>query len=291
MTTMLQLPLVLFVALPILNPIMGFLMTQSQSQSQSAGSLYMAAYGYCNRCQKVHTIPTTEEAKSRAIQLRDTLLSTGRLDFDNHRNHSDPLLNVDLLFTTRGKMFGVLLTTDGTGNEIILKAFAGKIRSYGWNLDGWVPSLVVPEDVPRFVELRDDVSRITDEMNAANVTDQQQFATLKDIRTKMSREALGVMRSEQMVGNFRGDTSTLSDVFLLGPNKMPVGTGECCATKLIAAACAMNLKPVAIAEFFLGKGKDRRVNDGIFYDSCEARCQKVLGFMLCGLDDDHEQLN
>jgi len=83
----------------------------------------------------------------------------------------------------------------------------------------------------------------------------------------------------------------LSDVFLLGPNKMPVGTGECCATKLIAAACAMNLKPVAIAEFFLGKGKDRRVNDGIFYDSCEARCQKVLGFMLCGLDDDHEQLN
>jgi hypothetical protein len=29
----------------------------------------------------------------------------------------------------------------------------------------------------------------------------------------------------------------------------------------------------------------RRVDDGIFYDSCQDRCQKVLGFMLCGLTD------
>jgi hypothetical protein len=76
---------------------------------------------------------------------------------------------------------------------------------------------------------------------------------------------------------------------------MPVGTGECCATKLVAAAAAAsssssggmssNLQPTDIAEFFLGKSKNRRVDDGIFYDSCHDRCQKALGFMLCGLSD------
>jgi hypothetical protein len=26
-------------------------------------------------------------------------------------------------------------------------------------------------------------------------------------------------------------------------------------------------------------------NDGVFFDACELRCQPVLGFMMCGVQD------
>jgi hypothetical protein len=246
----------------------------------------MAAFGYCSRCREQHTIPTTEAAKKHARVLGETLESTGRLDFDstkNSDNDNNPLLDVSCLHEIRGKMFGVLVTEDVSGNEVVLKSFAGKIRSYGWNLEGWVDSVVTPEDIPRFVELRDNVSSVTLEMDQA-MNDAEQFAVLKSRRSQMSREALFVMRNAQRVSNFRGESASLSEIFLTGPGKMPVGTGECCATKLLAAATARNLRPTGIAEFFVGKSKNRRVDDGIFYDSCESRCQKVLGFMLCGMD-------
>lgn len=285
-------------------------------------SLAMTAYGYCIRCQEQHSIPTTAAAKRHAQTLRETLESTGRLDFERNTddNVGDPLLDVSCLYNCRGKMFGVLVAEDQQGNEVVLKAFAGKIRSYGWKLDGWVDPIVVPEEIPRFVELRDEVSRVTFEMEKCfaaaaasthndDAIEMEQWKRLKSERSSMSRDALEVLREEQWVGNFRGETSSLSKIFLhdkelgvrrtknqmpapgggggdkakMRPRQMPVGVGECCATKLVQAASEKNLKPTGIAEFFVGHSKNRRVDDGIFYDSCAERCQKVLGFMLCGL--------
>lgn len=336
----------------------------------------LAAFGYCTRCQQQHSIPTTDAAKRHARLLRETLESTGRLDFDSVSNNNtddeydydhdgviikvgrdDPLLNVSLLHETRGKMFGVLVCqkdrrrddghhqgdnhdpnddSDNGGSDIVvLKAFAGKIRSYGWTLDGYVDPIVVPEAIPRFVQLRDEVSRVTVEMeacfltdnandndsnsdrdklntnnnaNAINATAKDEWTLLKDCRSQLSREALEVFRNELSVTNFRGDSALLQDVFLPPPSskttsssmpprgrakrkrarQMPVGVGECCATKLIAAAAAQNLRPTGIAEFFVGKSDRRRVDgddDTLFYDACPDRCQKVLGFMLCGCND------
>jgi hypothetical protein len=270
----------------------------------------MAAFGYCARCQTMHTIPTTDAAKRHARILRDKLESTGRLDFDTAGGSAtdDGLLDVSCLHKVRGKMFGVLVAEDTvTGEEVVFKAFAGKIRSYGWNLEGWVDSIVVPEEIPRFVELRDEVSNVMLEMETYDMDDdtdgnkqQSEWDSLKSRRQQLSREALAVMRREQRVVNFHGESSSLSEIFLNEnrPGKqMPVGTGECCATKLVAAAASSssnsssssvtsnNLRLTGIAEFFLGKSKNRRVDDGIFYDSCQDRCQKVLGFMLCGLTD------
>ncbi len=72
----------------------------------------------------------------------------------------------------RGKMFGVLVAEDTvTGEEVVFKAFAGKIRTYGWNLEGWVDSIVVPEEIPRFVELRDEVSNVMLEMETYDMDD------------------------------------------------------------------------------------------------------------------------
>jgi hypothetical protein len=113
---------------------------------------------------------------------------------------------------------------------------------------------------------------------------------------------------------------------------MPVGVGECCATKLLGFASWYNqqvllenpcegilLRPVGMAELLFGtsrqtqqarepkelqespaksEGLERDVsssrtkqvtllvqNDGVFFDACELRCQPVLGFMLCGLQN------
>jgi hypothetical protein len=140
-----------------------------------------------------------------------------------------------------------------TREEVAFKAFAGKIQSYGWNLEGWVDSIVTSEEIPRFVKLRNEVSNVMLEMETYdmdnNNTDgttqtqkREEWERLKSRRQQLYREALAVMRREQRVVNFRGESSSLSEIFWNENNRpgkqMPVGTGECCATKLVAAAAA-----------------------------------------------------
>jgi len=103
------------------------------------------------------------------------------------------------------------------------------------------------------------------------------------------------------------------DVHLRRP-AVPVGTGDCCAPKLLAHAIRLGLVPVGIAEFYFGTSarqensrtekpkassaskKDARTikltadSPIEFHNACEPRCQQILGFMLCGLDETRDQL-
>lgn len=46
----------------------------------------------------------------------------------------------------------------------------------------------------------------------------------------------------------------------------------------------------AVAEFWMGAPPPSGGRtDGEFYTACEERCQPILGFMLCGLDDIHRR--
>jgi hypothetical protein len=187
---------------------------------------------------------------------------------------------------------------------------------------------------------------------------------LREKRVEVSSSSLAIFRSHQVVNNFLGECKTLEQIYMDSMNfrrtlkrsemefqdeklskrsrkrmlrrmpsvitkGMPVGVGECCATKLFGFASQYNqkvrlenssgsllLRPVGIAEFFFGtsqqtqqardpkalseaKEKTRGVdtssrtkqvsalvqNDGVFFDACELRCQPVLGFMLCGVQD------
>jgi hypothetical protein len=188
---------------------------------------------------------------------------------------------------------------------------------------------------------------------------------LREKLVEVSSSSLGIFRSHQVVNNFLGDSKTLEQIYMESMNfrrtlaqsefqdeklskrsrkrrlrrmpgmpsiitkGMPVGVGECCATKLFGFASQYNqkvrldnssgsvlLRPVGIAELFFGtsqqtqqarnpkalseaKEKVRGVetpsrtkqvsalvqNDGVFFDACELRCQPVLGFMMCGLQD------
>ena len=44
--------------------------------------LQMSAFGYCNTCEEVHSLPTTSEAENAATELRERLEASGRVDFD-----------------------------------------------------------------------------------------------------------------------------------------------------------------------------------------------------------------
>ena len=257
----------------------------------------------------------------------DNSSNHNKKDFGNHEvclREYDARLSVRSLVEERGKMLGVLVCSDpraattsldhkgsGSGastNFVVLKAFSGKVNGY-WNVPGWAPSLYgtalyggAPEDIPRFAALQKDVADAMAleaplieqqiEGEGADGEDASKFrgsaVAAKLQRQSLSREALAVLREYQIVANFRGEARTLAQVHLAGEAKVPVGTGDCCATKLIAEAQVRGLVPLGIAEFYFGKRAraKTRVEEGTWYDACAPRCQQVLGFMLCGLEQE-----
>ncbi|MGY8674438.1 MAG: hypothetical protein ACKVHO_17840, partial [Verrucomicrobiia bacterium] len=67
---------------------------------------------------------------------------------------------------------------------------------------------------------------------------------------------------------------------------LPGGVGDCCGPKLLQHAANTRLKPIGLAEFYWGgphlSGKRQ---PGSFYPCCEEKCQPILGYMLCGLEN------
>lgn len=96
--------------------------------------------------------------------------------------------------------------------------------------------------------------------------------------------------------NARGETKSLPELFGDEGSSSPAadsgtkliipsGAGECCAPKLLNAAYALGLRPLAMAEFWWGPalcGNYRRA--GVFYPSCNRKCRPILSFMLEGLN-------
>ena len=69
--------------------------------------------------------------------------------------------------------------------------------------------------------------------------------------------------------------------------KTPIsGFGDCCAPKLLNFAARHGIRPEAIAEAWWGRAPPGGGREsGVLYDSCEDKCERILGFSLCGLDD------
>ncbi len=84
----------------------------------------------------------------------------------------------------------------------------------------------------------------------------------------------------------RGESRSLSEIFADTPIQVPPsGAGECCAPKLLHAAYLQGWQPVAMAEYWYGRGKEGEVRiHGRHYPACRGKCRPVLGWMLQGLD-------
>lgn len=92
--------------------------------------------------------------------------------------------------------------------------------------------------------------------------------------------------------NGRGEKRTLLDIFKEHRGCIPpAGAGECAGPKLMQYAYANSLRPLALAEFWVGKspvGEVRR--DGCFYGACKSKCEPILTYMLQGLDVEENAL-
>jgi Asp-tRNA(Asn)/Glu-tRNA(Gln) amidotransferase C subunit len=329
--------------------------------------------------------PATFMNEKETAEIMDTTSD----DDDDDAQMTTPIPTT-VLTEKRGKMMGVLLCDYGDAT-IVLCAFAGAIGGT-YHVPGWVPpvgNMALPEwteSQAQVTELSNQLKEIQQQVSEHHAVDnndteriiqlEADWNRLREKRVEVSRSSLAILRSHQVVNNFRGERKTLEQIYMttmdfrrtllvqsemecqdekklsnrsrkrmrarrMPPSSsvitkgMPVGVGECCATKLFGFASQYNqkvlrlennssgsgllLRPVGIAEFFFGtsqqtqqardpkvlkseaKEKARGVettsssrtkqvsalvqNDGVFFDACELRCQPVLGFMMCGVQD------
>ena len=152
-----------------------------------------------------------------------------------------------------GRMFGVLVCTDGT----VLRAFSGELEG----------ELLVPLFVPPVFDV--------DSYRAVLYSYDRLIKNSSDHRT-LSRKCWQDLMKLYRFHCFDGSVCTLYDVFPDAPS----GTGDCCAPRLLSHAYASGKKPASLCEFFYGSGS---LPHGSFHVPCDARCRRLLPH-LTGLD-------
>ena len=83
--------------------------------------------------------------------------------------------------------------------------------------------------------------------------------------------------------NAKGEEKSLLELF--HPVVPPSGAGECCAPRLLQAAYREGLRPLCMAEFWVGASPSDELRlDGHYYPACNSKCRPILRHMLKGLD-------
>nr|WP_290224773.1 RluA family pseudouridine synthase [Trichocoleus desertorum] len=105
---------------------------------------------------------------------------------------------------------------------------------------------------------------------------------LKQQRKALSHQLQTEMQQAYYLTNFAGQSLSLEQLVL--GNSAPMGTGDCCAPKLLHYAATHGLKPLGMAEFWWGptSAAGDKVQ-GQFYSACVERCQPLMGFLLSGV--------
>lgn len=165
-----------------------------------------------------------------------------------------------LMQSGHGRMFGVLVCSDGT----ILKAFSGELEG-SYISDGYVPPVF---DVLQF----DSVMQRYDHLIKRNLNHRE-----------LSRQCWAELQELYRFNCFDGSVRTLTSI----KESLPSGTGDCCAPKLLSYAYYLNKKPLSICEFFYGSGSFPHKS---FNTPCDSRCKPILpaiiGLDVIYLDDD-----
>ena len=247
--------------------------------------------GYCRRCGREHRLgPGNTLGPCR--ELMRLLAECGTIDLFSSGPSPNPDLATAWLFgPARGKMFGILECLRPDGGTTFLRAFSGQYNGL-WLVEGWVPPLF---DVHGFnalcpeVELRiKELGRQIEHCPAHS----QKWLALRKERRQLSRQLMREIHGLYRLTNFRGETASLAEAHAgTGEEKkIPTGTGDCCGPKLLNYAANNGLWPVGLAEFYWGReNRSGSRHHDTFNGSCKEKCAPILGFMLCGLDDQPEK--
>lgn len=102
-------------------------------------------------------------------------------------------------------------------------------------------------------------------------------------RSARSRGYLQQIHDTYALSDARGVRRSLRELF--APEAPPGGAGDCAAPKLLAAAYAEGLRPIALAEVWWGAPPATGGRHaGAFYPACRGKCGPILAHMLGGLD-------
>ncbi len=215
-------------------------------------------------------------AKRYALHLQQLLLAHGFVDFEGRKE-----VPIDNFFHPGGgAMFAVLVARDQEGDEILLKAFSGSCQGH-LNLFGWVPHIVEADDYAQHLATYDaSIKEWGLRSEQARGREEKIFCTAK--RAEQSRKALQHYRSLYHIATINKDSFSPEEVF--PHKKMPTGSGDCCAIKLLHYAFKHNLHPLSMAEFFFGAPTVGSKREHLcFYGPCDEKCKPLLHRML-GLD-------
>ena len=193
-----------------------------------------------------------------------------------------------------GKMFGVLIVETPDGELHFLAAYSGLLA--GRNDWPWFVPPVFDAQQPDgyYKQTERQISAYNTVLETLR-TDERLAIELKERRKEMS-EALQLWLFQQYrFLNAYGNERDLLDIWhdyhsVKVRNRFPYppgGTGDCCAPKLLQFAYRQQLKPLCMAEFWIGQSPNGEVrHDGQFYPACRGKCLPILTWMLKGLDVD-----
>lgn len=158
-----------------------------------------------------------------------------------------------LMQTDRGRMFGILVCSDGT----VYKAYSGEPEG-PLTAEGFVPPVFDIEKYRFILSVYDRKIKSSDKSR------------------ELSRECWEALKSLYVFHCYDGLSRDLQSVF---PNA-PSGTGDCCAPRLLNHAYKNGKKPISLCEFFYGSGS---LTHKQFYGPCDLRCKPILP-AITGLD-------
>ena len=173
-----------------------------------------------------------------------------------------------------GKMFGVLLYAPNplTPNPYIA-AFSAKLDG-SYHHEGFVPP-VYELTIPPVGTSKEESRRLQRLL----------FANYNFLNGKgQTKNLLELFKNEKVLSP--EDWFNRSPVTDNRSSLPPSGAGECCAPKLLQYALSHGLKPLAMAEFWIGAPPKNEIRqEGAFYPPCSGRCMPILRHMLQGLED------
>ena len=173
-----------------------------------------------------------------------------------------------------GKMFGVLVFDGG-----YLAAFSAKLDG-SYHHEGFVPPVYELTHEP--IGKSRDESRRLQRLLFANYNFLNGKGESKNLLEIFANEAPIIPADEWFnktkIRNLQSPISNLQSPM------PPSGAGECCAPKLLQYALTHGLKPLALAEFWIGAPSKTEIRqEGQFYAPCSGRCVPILRHMTQGL--------
>jgi hemin uptake protein HemP len=223
------------------------------------------------------------KARAAAQDLLCRLQTEKRIDFETPLHAADPRFSTDCLYGDhRGQMFGVLHCIDHRGADVFLKAFSCQHDGV-WNAPGWVPPVVDSQAYMKIIRRgQKQTKELTRKIASSTGFDK---AMLKNKRRMISQQLMRELHDLYILHNFCGEKEKMRMVYLSGG--IPSGAGDCCAPKLLQYAAKNGYAPRGLAEFYFGKAtvSHSRI-EGRFYSACRERCEPLLGFLLCGTQND-----